>query len=166
MSSLEELYREVILDHYRSPRNRGELDVPPAIKMEGKNPSCGDELTLYVNVENGIITDVKIAGSGCSISQASASMMTTSIKGQTVEHARELISAFKELMDIHEASLDDNEAPSEPGSLTGKLGELEALTGVVKFPVRIKCATLAFHTLSQALDAAEGNTDNKVASSE
>ena len=80
MSNLEELYREVILDHYRAPRNRGELESPPAIVSEGKNPLCGDELTLYILIEDEIIVDVKMSGSGCSISQASASMMTKAIK--------------------------------------------------------------------------------------
>ncbi|HQZ14873.1 MAG TPA: SUF system NifU family Fe-S cluster assembly protein, partial [Acidimicrobiia bacterium] len=80
MSSLEDLYREVILDHYRAPRNRGELDCPPAFKSEGKNPVCGDELTLYLKIDGDVVSDVKISGSGCSISMASASMMSVAIK--------------------------------------------------------------------------------------
>lgn len=159
MSSLEDLYREVILDHYRSPRNRGELVSPPAIKSEGKNPVCGDELTLYLEIEDGIVKDVKMSGIGCSISMASSSMMTAAIKGKPVDFARELIVQFKELMDIHESHLEsdsESQKPSTPSSET--LGELDALTGVVKFPVRIKCATLAFNTLGNGLDNAQGQS--------
>ncbi|MFN8016219.1 MAG: SUF system NifU family Fe-S cluster assembly protein [Acidimicrobiia bacterium] len=151
MGSLEDLYREVILDHYRSPRNRGELDSPPAIKSEGKNPVCGDELTLYLLENNDIIEDVKIAGSGCSISMASASMMSSAIKGQSVQRAREIIQNFKEMMHIHEANL-ENEISDQEESRENNLGELDALRGVVKFPVRIKCAVLAFNTLENALN--------------
>jgi len=154
MSSLEDLYREVILDHYRSPRNRGELATPPAIVSEGKNPVCGDELTLYLEIEDNVVKDVKMAGAGCSISVASASMMTTAIKGKPVDFARDLIIHFKELMDIHETNLESEESHNHSHSET--LGELDALTGVVKFPVRIKCATLAFNTLASGLDSAEG----------
>lgn len=167
MSSLEDLYREVILDHYRSPRNRGELSSPPAIKTEGKNPVCGDELTLYLEVTDGIVSDVKLAGSGCSISMASASMMTTAVKGNDIAHARELIQKFKEMMHIHESHLENSEKSEAGSSPDGAgLGELDALTGVVKFPVRIKCATLAFNTLSQGLDVAEGNVASGAATSE
>ncbi len=167
MSSLEDLYREVILDHYRSPRNRGELATPPAIKSEGKNPVCGDELTLFVEIENGVVKDVKMSGVGCSISQASASMMTNSIKGKDTTYARDLIKKFKTLMDIHETNLDsENKKPDTPNELATELGELSALTGVVKFPVRIKCATLSFNTLSNALEAYENDSDPQTASTE
>lgn len=169
MSSLEDLYREVILDHYRSPRNRGELATPPAIKAEGKNPSCGDELTLYINVTDGVVSDVKMSGVGCSISQASTSMMSSAIKGKDIAFARELIHRFKALMDIHESNLEvpDESSPEDPSSGPDPvLGELEALTGVVKFPVRIKCATLAFNTLSNALDSAEAGNTPGVATTE
>ena len=151
MSSLEDMYREVILDHYRSPRNRGELKSPPAIKSEGKNPVCGDELTLFILENNGLIEDVKISGSGCSISMASASMMSNAIKGKSIENAKELINAFKEMMNIHEANL---EGEHNTESDENQLGELDALKGVVKFPVRIKCAVLAFNTLENALNDA------------
>ena len=152
MSNLEELYREVILDHYRAPRNRGELESPPAIVSEGKNPLCGDELTLYILIEDELIVDVKMSGSGCSISQASASMMTKAIKGKTISHALKLIDEFKALMDVHESQLEGNEDGSTADEeKTELLGELEALTGVVKFPVRIKCATLSFNTLARAI---------------
>ena len=163
MSSLNDLYREVILDHYRSPRNRGELPSPPAIKSEGKNPVCGDELTLYIDVENNLVKDIKIAGSGCSISMASASMMTKAVMGKSVEEARDLIVEFKAMMDIHEQNLDDQKDTHQEKA---ELGELEALTGVVKFPVRIKCATLAFNTLTNALDASEGKASENVATTE
>jgi nitrogen fixation NifU-like protein len=151
---LEDLYREIILDHYRSPRNRGELPTPPATKSEGFNPLCGDEVVLYLVVEDGAVVDVKIGGQGCSISQASTSMMSAAIKGKTVEEARRLISAFKALMSIHESKLEgESDGADLQAELDGvALGDLEALQGVVKFPVRIKCATLAWNTLQQGLD--------------
>lgn len=166
MSSLEDLYREVILDHYRSPRNRGELVSPPAIKSEGKNPVCGDELTLYLDIQDGIVKDVKMAGIGCSISMASSSMMTAAIKGKPVEFARELIIQFKELMDIHESNLESEDGHEHKAGSSEALGELDALTGVVKFPVRIKCATLAFNTLGNGLDMAEGQKSADIATTE
>src|SRR5436309_8372774 len=141
MPGLEDLYREIILDHYRNPRNRGELDVPPAHRVEGFNPLCGDEIVVYLDVDgNGQITDIKIGGQGCSISQSSASMMSAAVKGKTVEEARRLIRAFKAMMSIHEQRLDGSEE-EEPIAAEAdvKLGDLEALQGVVKFPVRIKC---------------------------
>jgi nitrogen fixation NifU-like protein len=151
---LEDLYREIILDHYRSPRNRGELETPPATKSEGFNPLCGDEVVLYLDIEDGKVADVKIGGQGCSISQASTSMMSAAIKGRTVEEARKLISAFKALMSIHESKLEgESDGADLAAELDGvALGDLEALQGVVKFPVRIKCATLAWNTLQQGLD--------------
>jgi nitrogen fixation NifU-like protein len=158
MPGLEDLYREIILDHYRSPRNRGELPVPPAHKVEGFNPLCGDEVVLYLDVDpdTGIVRDVKINGQGCSISQASTSMMSAAVKGKSVEEARKLIRAFKALMSIHESKLEgDGDGADLQADLEGvRLGDLEALQGVVKFPVRIKCATLAWNTLQQALDEA------------
>jgi nitrogen fixation NifU-like protein len=151
---LEDLYREIILDHYRSPRNRGELPTPPATKSEGFNPLCGDEVVLYLVVEDGTVVDVKIGGQGCSISQASTSMMSAAVKGKSVEEARRLISAFKALMSIHESKLEgESDGADLQAELDGvALGDLEALQGVVKFPVRIKCATLAWNTLQQGLD--------------
>ncbi|MFI5046382.1 MAG: Fe-S cluster assembly sulfur transfer protein SufU [Acidimicrobiia bacterium] len=159
MPGLEDLYREIILDHYRAPRNRGELDVPPAHKVEGFNPLCGDEVVLYLDVDDGTVRDVKIAGQGCSISQASTSMMSGAVKGQSVDEARRLIRAFKALMSIHESKLEGDEDGDDLRSdLDGvRLGDLEALQGVVKFPVRIKCATLAWNTLQQGLDEAEAS---------
>ncbi len=184
MTDLEDLYREIILDHYRSPRNRGELESPPAHRVEGFNPLCGDEVILTVLADEDRVTDIKFAGSGCSISQSSASLMSSAVKGKTLHEVRELIRTFKSMMSIHEASLgpdgdvDGADSPrdgSQPakrarmgtgtvtstdadanagGSLADvrKLGELAALQGVVKFPVRIKCATLSWNALTQALD--------------
>ena len=152
MPGLEDLYREIILDHYRSPRNRGELDVPPAHRVEGFNPLCGDEIVVYLDVDaDGVVNDIRISGQGCSISQSSASMMSTAVKGKTVDEARDVIRAFKAMMSIHEHALDGEDGDEEPPSDV-KLGDLEALRGVVKFPVRIKCATLAWNTLTQGLE--------------
>ena len=156
MPGLEDLYREIILDHYRNPRNRGELASPPAERAEGFNPLCGDEIVIYFDVDaDGTITDIKITGQGCSISQSSASMMSAAVKGKTVDEVRDLTKAFKAMMSIHESSLDGDEAELDDDVPDVKLGDLEALRGVVKFPVRIKCATLAWNTLTQGLDEAE-----------
>ncbi len=145
MPGLEDLYREIILDHYKSPRNRGTLE-PPAVRTEGHNPLCGDEIEVYLLVSDGIVTDIKIGGQGCSISQSSASMMSAAVKGKPVADVRALISRFKHMM-----SIDDDGA--EPDT-SAPLGDLEALQGVVKFPVRIKCAVLSWNTLAEALDSA------------
>lgn len=156
MPGLEDLYREIILDHYRNPRNRGELESPPAHRVEGFNPLCGDEIVVYVQVgDDGKIDDIKIGGQGCSISQSSASMMSSAVKGKTVEEARTLTRAFKALMTIHESRLDGGDGSGTDTPTPDpevKLGDLEALQGVVKFPVRIKCATLSWNTLGQGLD--------------
>jgi nitrogen fixation NifU-like protein len=159
MAGLEDLYREIILDHYRSQRNRGELPVPPAHRVEGFNPLCGDEVVVYLEVDDGTLTDLRIAGQGCSISQSSASMMSATVKGRPVEEARKLIRSFKAMMSIHEHSLggeegaEDADAQSEAETIKPEdLGELAALQGVVKFPVRIKCATLSWNALAQGLD--------------
>ena len=153
MPGLEDLYREIILDHYRNPRNRGELPTPPATRSEGFNPLCGDEIQVYLEVDDGKVTDIRIGGQGCSISQSSASMMSSAVKGKTVDEARDVVRAFKAMMSIHEHALDadGNEVEVEPPPDV-KLGDLEALRGVVKFPVRIKCATLAWNTFTQGLD--------------
>src|SRR5579859_1903928 len=98
MAGLEDLYREIILDHYRAPRNRGELPSPPAHKVEGFNPLCGDEVVLYLDVDDGLLRDVRTGGQGCSISQASTSMMSAAVKGKPLAEARQLIRAFKGLM--------------------------------------------------------------------
>jgi nitrogen fixation NifU-like protein len=164
MSGLEDLYREIILDHYRNPRNRGELDSPPAARVEGFNPLCGDEIVVYLQLDDpskgddAVVSDVRIGGQGCSISQSSASMMSAAISGKTVGEVKDLTKAFKSMMSIHEGELDGGEPASaedaDPGEL--RLGDLEALRGVVKFPVRIKCATLSWNTLLQAIDESDG----------
>jgi nitrogen fixation protein NifU and related proteins len=157
MPGLEDLYREIILDHYRNPRNRGELPVPPAHRTEGFNPLCGDEVVVFVEVADGKVADVRIAGQGCSISQSSASMMSSAVKGLTINEVEQLTRAFKSMMSIHESVLDGGEAADPDDAMAAtdvKLGDLEALRGVVKFPVRIKCATLSWNTLAQALDEA------------
>jgi nitrogen fixation NifU-like protein len=155
MPGLEDLYREIILDHYRNPRNRGELDAPPAHRVEGFNPLCGDEVVVYLDINDaGVVDDIRISGQGCSISQSSASMMSAAVKGKSVAEVRDLTKAFKAMMSIHESSLEGDGAepdePADPDDLA--LGDLEALRGVVKFPVRIKCATLPWNTLTQGID--------------
>jgi nitrogen fixation NifU-like protein len=167
MPGLEDLYREIILDHYRSPRNRGELETPPATRVEGFNPLCGDEIVLYVDTDGETIQDIRIGGQGCSISQSSASMMSAAVKGKTLAEVRNLTKAFKAMMSIHEqaldgegegleesgdSGLDESEIVGAPEDLS--LGDLEALRGVVKFPVRIKCATLSWNTLAQGIEEA------------
>ena len=154
MAGLEDLYREIILDHYRSPRNRGELETPPAVRIDGHNPLCGDEITLYLQVDSSggegddaIVSDIKIAGQGCSISQSSASMMSQAVRGKTVGEARAFFRRFKAMMGV-------DEVEPAPGDDDVDLGDLEALQGVMKFPVRIKCAVLGWNTLASALDEA------------
>ena len=166
MPGLEDLYREIILDHYRSPRNRGELESPPAQRVEGFNPLCGDEIVVTLEVNDDVVSDIKIAGSGCSISQSSASLMSAAVKGKAVPEVRDLIRTFKGMMSIHESTLPstaaggsgpaiEDEAPEPEVIDVDALGELAALQGVVKFPVRIKCATLSWNTLAQGLDESE-----------
>lgn len=166
MPGLEDLYREIILDHYRNPRNRGELEVPPAHRSEGFNPLCGDEVVVYLQMaDDDTVADIRIGGTGCSISQSSASMMSEAVKGRTAAEVRTLTRAFKAMMSIHESSLDADgesgeEVPSEEevAELADvSLGDLDALRGVVKFPVRIKCATLAWNTLNESLNQADNS---------
>jgi nitrogen fixation NifU-like protein len=140
---LDDLYRELILDHYRHPRNKGRLEHATA-HVEGFNPLCGDEIELDLDVEDGRIKDLAFKGRGCSISQASGSMMTDAVKGATREEARSLIEAFKAMM------LAPDQEPAEA------LEDLEAFQGVAKFPVRVKCATLAWHVLEEGLDKENG----------
>jgi nitrogen fixation NifU-like protein len=143
--SLDDLYREVILDHYRNPRRRGSLEHPDA-HADGQNPLCGDEISLDLALDGDRVTDVRIQGRGCSISQASASMMAEAVVGKTVGEIEELAHRFKAMMEIEagDPGLDE----TRPGSA---LGDLEALRGVRRFPVRIKCADLPWATLAQAL---------------
>ena len=151
MSNLEDLYREIILDHYRSPRNRGELASPPAHRVEGFNPLCGDEVVVYLDVRDGVLVDIKLTGHGCSISQSSSSLMSGAVKGKSLEEVNDIIDTFKKLMTVHESALAKEEDHDDEVDLR-RLGELAALQGVVKFPVRIKCATLAWNTLRQGLE--------------
>lgn len=143
------------MDHYRNPRNRGELACPPARRTEGFNPLCGDEVIVYVATDDGgdVITDLRVDGQGCSISQAAASMMSVSVKGKTITEVRALEQAFKAMMDIHEGTEGDDGNP-DPATL----GDLAALQGVKKFPVRIKCATLCWNTLAEGLEEGSGET--------
>ncbi len=158
MSGLEDLYREIILDHYRSPRNRGQLETPPAQRTEGFNPLCGDEIVVYLMVGEDGLVDIKIDGQGCSISQSSASMMSAAVKGKTPEEAKQLIGTFKSMMSVHESEIGgDGSTTDEIDVVTAEdldedLGDIEALRGVVQFPVRIKCATLGWNTLTQAFE--------------
>jgi len=151
--ALDDLYREVILDHYTRPRNKGTLESAD-ITVEGANPLCGDELSIYVKLGGGRITHVRFVGKGCSISQASASMMTDLITGKTLAEARKLVERFKAMM--------HGDAVSEE-----ELGDLVALQGVRKFPVRIKCATLAWVALDQGVEefeASHGRIETKASS--
>jgi nitrogen fixation protein NifU and related proteins len=140
--SLEELYKEVILDHYRDPRNKGRLD-PHDVALERNNPLCGDEIELFVKFDGEKIDGIAFEGKGCSISLASASMMTEKIKGIDTKEAIELTESIKRMM--------GGEEEGDPKAL----GDLVSLKGVVKYPVRIKCALLGWNTLQEALE--EGN---------
>ena len=153
MPGLEDLYKEVILDHYKNPRNQGELPVPPAIMEEGFNPLCGDVIKVYVLTDGDVIKDIRIAGQGCSISQASASMMAESVLDKTLEEAKDLIEKFKEMMSVHESNLGSAELSEDNNE--NSLGDLQALKGVVKYPVRIKCATLGWNAFDQIIGSRE-----------
>jgi nitrogen fixation protein NifU and related proteins len=137
--SLEELYKEVILDHYRSPRNKGRVD-PHDVALERNNPLCGDELELFVRFDGETLEAVGFEGKGCSISLASASMMTEKIQSLPVKEATEIAESIKRMM-----------AGEEDGD-PDELGDLVSLKGVVKYPVRIKCALLSWNTLLEALE--------------
>ena len=143
MSLSDELYRETILDHYHNPRNQGVLEGDAVLSVEGVNPLCGDELVLYLKVEDGKVIDVSIKSRGCSINTASSSMMTEAVKGQSVKHVEELIETFKDMM-----------MKSESVTIPDEFDELEALQGVKKYPVRIKCALLPWNTLIEGLHSA------------
>jgi nitrogen fixation NifU-like protein len=140
---LDDLYREIILDHYAHPRNHGRLD-PADISVEGANPLCGDELSLSARVEDGVIQEVRFEGRGCSISQASASMMTGEMKGKTLAEARALVDQFRAMMHGQSSTLEGT--------------DLAALQGVRKFPVRVKCATLAWVALDQGVEEFAGGS--------
>ena len=138
MSELTDLYQEVILDHNRRPHNFRVIDAPTA-KQEGYNPLCGDRLTLYLTLDGDVIKDASFQGQGCAISKASASLMTDAIKGKTVPEARDLFEQFHAMI----TSDTDTEAAD--------LGKLSVLAGVREFPTRIKCASLAWHTMKAAV---------------
>jgi nitrogen fixation NifU-like protein len=137
--SLEELYKEVILDHYRAPRNKGRLD-PHDIAIERNNPLCGDEIELFLKFDGDTLEGIAFDGKGCSISQASASMMTEKVKGLETKEAAAMAESIKKMM-----------AGEEEGDASA-LGDLVSLKGVVKYPVRIKCALLGWNTLLEALE--------------
>jgi nitrogen fixation protein NifU and related proteins len=139
MSDLTDLYQEVILDHNRRPRNFRVIESP-SHHAEGYNPLCGDRLNLYVQVSGDTITDLAFEGSGCAISKASASLMTDALKGKTVSQANSLFERFHRVVTT---------PPDQP---VEDLGKLSVLAGVREFPVRVKCASLAWHTLKAALD--------------
>jgi nitrogen fixation NifU-like protein len=141
--SLDELYKEVILDHYRSPRNKRPLS-DATVTLTKNNPLCGDEITIHARVEDGKVTEVAFEGQGCSISQASASMLTENVAGRTVDDANALATEFRSMME-GEAEPDEDE-----------FGDLMALKGVVKYPVRIKCAVLGWDVLQDALGQDSG----------
>ena len=138
MADLNDLYQEVILDHNRRPRNFHAL-ADASHLAEGYNPLCGDRLTLYLKVADGVVTDVSFEGAGCAISKASASLMTDAVKGKTIAEAQALFDRFHRMVTT---------PPEEP---VEDLGKLSALAGVREFPVRVKCASLAWHTLKAAM---------------
>lgn len=141
MSDLRDLYQEIILDHSKSPRNFHALEKPDR-KAEGYNPLCGDRFTLYLDLEKGSIQDVGFEGSGCAISKASASLMTQSVKGKTLAEVEGLFQNFHKMLTGKPEADFDRE----------KLGKLTVFSGVSEFPVRVKCATLPWHTLHSALE--------------
>ena len=143
--NLRDLYQEVILDHNRRPRNYRVLPAP-SHQAEGFNPLCGDRLNLFLNLEDERISDVGFQGSGCAISRASASLMTDAVKGRSVAEARELFDRFHRMV------------TTPPDRAVEDLGKLSVLAGVREFPVRVKCASLAWHTLIAALERAERTT--------
>ncbi|KAA8785185.1 SUF system NifU family Fe-S cluster assembly protein [Paenibacillus polysaccharolyticus] len=135
---LDDLYRRVIMDHYKNPRNRGTFDND-VVTVNLNNPTCGDRISLQLMLNDGIVQEAKYTGEGCSISMSSASMMTEAVKGKTIEQALDLANRFSSLMQGEEVDFDDYE-------------DLEALSGVNKFPARIKCATLAWNALRKGID--------------
>ena len=145
--SLDDLYRQVILDHYRNPRRSGRLENPDH-HADGQNPLCGDEISVDLAVADGRVVDAAVQGRGCSISQASASMMADRVVGLTLAEVAELTHRVKALLDIEEG--DPGVDPDRPGAA---LGDIEALAGVRRFPVRVKCADLPWTTLEEALPA-------------
>jgi nitrogen fixation NifU-like protein len=144
MSALRELYQEVILDHNKSPRNFRRIEGADR-KVEGYNPLCGDHYTIFLKLRDGVIEDISFEGAGCAISKASASVMSSIVKGKTVEEAEELFEQFHNLVTGEVDPMEEIE----------KYGKLAAFSGVSEFPARVKCATLAWHTLHSALSTKE-----------
>ncbi|AZS16646.1 Fe-S cluster assembly sulfur transfer protein SufU [Paenibacillus lutimineralis] len=138
---LDDLYRRVIMDHYKNPRNRGKFD-DDSLTVDLNNPTCGDRISLQLKLEDGVVKDARFNGEGCSISMSSASMMTEAVKGRTYAEAMDLASRFSSLMQGEAVDFDEYE-------------ELEALSGVNKFPARIKCATLAWNALKKGIHEEE-----------
>jgi nitrogen fixation NifU-like protein len=141
MSDLRDLYQEIILDHYRRPRHYGKL-ADATHHADGLNPLCGDKVAVHARIEEGVVREVAFEGSGCAISTASASLLTEVLRGKTLDEARALFQRFHGFLT----------GASAPASAEGGLGKLEVLAGVRDYPVRIKCATLAWHTFMAALD--------------
>lgn len=144
MQELSDLYQQLILDHNKSPRNRRRID-PAGRAARGYNPLCGDRVTVYLDLDGDVIRDIAFEGSGCAISTAAASMMTQALKGRTLAEAQALFEQFHDL-------LAGDEADRPAGERGADLGKLEAFAGVRRFPARVKCATLAWHTFKAALD--------------
>ena len=144
-NNLDQLYRSVIMDHYKKPRNKGSLDEN-SVTIDMNNPTCGDRIHLTLKIEDDVVQDAKFDGEGCSISMSSASMMTETIKGKNVAEALELVDVFSKMMLGEE--IDDD--------IMDELGDVAALQGVSKFPARIKCATLAWKALEKGVKS-EGN---------
>jgi nitrogen fixation protein NifU and related proteins len=137
---LASLFQELILDHYRHPRNRGELPEPGVISAEKRNPTCGDEIRLQLRIRDDVIEDARFVGEGCSISQAAVSMMTQLLKGKSIDDAHQIADRFTLMMRGDADAAHDR-----------RLGDLRSLAGVSKFPVRVKCALLGFDALEEAL---------------
>jgi nitrogen fixation NifU-like protein len=154
MSDLRDLYQDVILDHGRKPRNFGELPMANR-RVEGANPLCGDKTTIFLQVEDGVVRDARFVGAGCSISMASASMMTEAVKGRTVEEAEALFTRFHDLITVGPGAVKGETDGSAPQGL----GKLAVFSGVCEYPARVKCAALAWHTLKAALDGDEDDVD-------
>lgn len=148
MSSTRELYQEVILDHGRRPRNFGQLEGD-CTRACGHNPLCGDQLTIYLSVKNDLVSDVRFDGVGCAIFTASSSLLTEVLRGKTVSEARRMIEYFIEMVTTPVGKTP--EIPSE-------LGKLAVFSGIREFPMRVKCATLAWHTFLSALDEGEAHS--------
>jgi nitrogen fixation NifU-like protein len=141
--NLDDLYRRVIMDHYKTPRNRGAFESSDVVTIDLNNPTCGDKISLQMQIEDGIVKDAKFTGEGCSISLSSASMMTDAVKGKTIEEALELADNFSGLM--------------KGESVEFEYEDIESLSGVNKFPARIKCATLAWNAMRKGIIQSKQN---------